>query len=204
MRGDAHPLIEWGVACSPLPGQKQSGDLHLVKPSPTGVLVGVVDGLGHGREAAAAAKIAVSHLENYAHEPVFSLVQRCHRALIGTRGAVMSLALFDRTGHFITWIGVGNVLGLLFHVDGRQKPGIDSLIQRGGVVGYQMPPLKPSNVPVLRNDLLILATDGIKRGFVPGLKLDGSPQQVADHILAKHFKGTDDGLVLVARYVGDA
>jgi hypothetical protein len=29
-----------------------------------------------------------------------------------------------------------------------------------------------------------------------------SPQQIADRILKRHFKGTDDALVLVARYVG--
>jgi len=29
-----------------------------------------------------------------------------------------------------------------------------------------------------------------------------TPQQIADHILAEDSKGTDDSLVLVARYLG--
>jgi len=36
------PLIEWGVATLALPGEAQSGDLHLVQPAGTGVLVAVV------------------------------------------------------------------------------------------------------------------------------------------------------------------
>ena len=45
-------LIEWGVATLALPGEAQSGDRHLVKPVGSTVLVAVVDGLGHGAEAA--------------------------------------------------------------------------------------------------------------------------------------------------------
>src|SRR5216684_973838 len=50
------PLIEWGVATLALPGEAQSGDRHLVKPVGSSVLVAVVDGLGHGAEAATAAQ----------------------------------------------------------------------------------------------------------------------------------------------------
>jgi hypothetical protein len=34
--------------------------------------------------------------------------------------------------------------------------------------------------------------------------LSDSPQQIADHIFAQHGRGTDDALVLVAHYVGQA
>jgi len=49
-------LIWWGVAERALPGQTVSGDKYLVKPLADGVLLAVVDGLGHGGEATAAAK----------------------------------------------------------------------------------------------------------------------------------------------------
>src|SRR5213593_3297932 len=89
-------LIEWGVATLALPGESQSGDLHLVKQLGTGALVAVVDGLGHGAEAASAAKAAVAALERHATESPAPLLERCHRALKGTRGAVMSVAVFTR------------------------------------------------------------------------------------------------------------
>jgi len=55
-------LLEWGVAELVLPGQTESGDRYLVTPTPEGGLVAVVDGLGHGAEAAEAAKGAVRSL----------------------------------------------------------------------------------------------------------------------------------------------
>src|SRR2546425_324718 len=93
----APPLIEWGVAGLALPGEARSGDLHLVKPVGTGVLVAVVDGLGHGAEAASAAQAAVAALERHATESPVPLIERCHRALQGTRGAVISMAGLRRS-----------------------------------------------------------------------------------------------------------
>src|SRR5437764_15254403 len=106
-------LIEWGVATVALPGEAQSGDRHLVKPVGTGVLVAVVDGLGHGAEAATAAQAAVAALERHATESPIALIERCHRALKGTRGVVMSVALFARPERSMTWRGVGHVRGRL-------------------------------------------------------------------------------------------
>jgi len=57
-------------------------------------------------------------------------------------------------------------------------------------------------VPVAPGDLLIFATDGIREGFAEGLPTDATPQQLADQILARSGKGTDDALVVVARYAG--
>jgi negative regulator of sigma-B (phosphoserine phosphatase) len=199
---DATAVIDWGVAGSPLAGEAESGDLHLVKPIPTGVLVAVVDGLGHGAEAAMAARTAVATLDQHARESVLALVQRCHHALGRTRGAVMSLAHFDYRAGIMTWLGVGNVEGVLLHADGSERPARASLLTRGGIVGQEVPPLRAVTVPVFAGDTLLLASDGIKRGFADDLPVDASPQQWADRILASHRKGTDDALVLVARYLG--
>jgi len=119
---DASIVIDWGVASSALPGQTQSGDLHLVKPVATGVLLAVVDGLGHGAEAATAARTAVTTLDEHASESVLALLQRCHWALKGSRGVVMSLAFADRQQNQLTWAGVGNVECMLFHADRAMAP----------------------------------------------------------------------------------
>src|SRR5260370_23541123 len=92
---DAPLGIDWGVAARALPGESESGDRHLVQPIPNGVLLAAVDGLGHGAEAAAAARTAVDLLARYAHESLVSLVNRCHQGLLNTRGVVMSLAALN-------------------------------------------------------------------------------------------------------------
>jgi len=199
-------LIDWGVASRALPGEAQSGDLHLVKQVGTGALVAVVDGLGHGAEAATAARAAVAALERHATESPVPLVERCHRALQGTRGVVMSVAVFSRSDRSMTWLGVGNVEGLLLYGDGAARSGSPraGLVTRGGIVGSELPRLHPVVLPVASGDTLIFATDGIREGFADGLSPEASPQQLADQILARHGKGTDDALVLVARYLGGA
>jgi serine/threonine protein phosphatase PrpC len=196
------PFIEFGVAFSTIPGESVSGDLHLVKTFSDGVLVAAVDGLGHGDEAAIAAKMAVATMEQHAKESVVSLVNLCHTALLRTRGVVMTVALLDGRQEALTWLGVGNVEGTLLREDAGANTARESVLLRGGVVGYQLPPLRPSVFPLVPQDTLILATDGIESGFAGGLKLSDPPQKIADHILAKHYKGTDDALVLVVRYLG--
>src|SRR6266568_1077231 len=129
------PLLHWGVATLALAGQRESGDLHLVKPVDGGAVVAVVDGLGHGEEAAFAAKTAVRTLERYVHEPTLSVLQRCHEALKGTRGVVLSLASFDATRGTMTWLGVGNVEGVLQHADWSERSARATLVTRGGIVG---------------------------------------------------------------------
>ncbi len=199
---DTTSLVHWGVATLALAGQRESGDLHLVAPVEHGVLVAVVDGLGHGEEAAAAAKLAVQTLEQFVHEPPLSLVQRCHAALRGSRGVVMSLASFDAHRAAMTWIGIGNVEGLLHHARWAEQSARASLVTRGGIVGLELPAVQAAVVPVEPGDTLVLATDGIRTGFADDISVGEEPQRLADHVLSRYGKGTDDALVLVARYVG--
>src|SRR5512145_2579545 len=109
--------IQCGVVLKAMSGYAESGDQYLVKDVPGGVLVAAIDGLGHGEKAAVAAKAAVATLEQYPQEPLPALVNRCHKRLIGTRGVVMSLALVDFTNRSLTWVGVGNVHGVLLRAD---------------------------------------------------------------------------------------
>src|SRR2546426_9384260 len=131
----APALMEWGVASIALPGEAESGDRHLVKPVGTGVLVAVVDGLGHGAEAAAAAQAAVAALERHATESPVPLIERCHRALQGTRGVVMSVAVLGRPDRSMTWLGVGDRerYHVYEHCPARTGGPRASLVPRGGI-----------------------------------------------------------------------
>ena len=196
-------LLEFGVATLTLPGESESGDEYLVKYYKSGVLVAVVDGLGHGSEAAGAARLAVRTLRQHAGETAISLVKQCHAALPGTRGVVMSLACFSSSDDTMTWVGVGNVEGLLMRADPRAAPNHESLLLRGGVIGGTMSALRATVLPISRGDTLVFATDGVGHDFTEAVSLDDSPQAVADRVMKTHGKDTDDALVLVARYVGN-
>jgi len=197
-------IIEWGSASLTLAGEVESGDKHVVKVFPHGALLAAMDGLGHGEEAAAAANRAVRFLQTSENESLISLLKRCHERLRSTRGVVISLAAFNAVDETMTWVGVGNVEGVLLRADPAVNPGCESLVLRSGVVGSRLPQLHAAIVPVMRGDTLVFVTDGIRSEFTQCLALGDGPQQLADRILAQYAKGTDDALVLVARYVGEA
>jgi serine phosphatase RsbU (regulator of sigma subunit) len=193
------PPVEFGVATFVLPGQSASGDHHLVAGKNDTFLIAAVDGIGHGAEAASAAKAAISVLECAVEEPVISLVERCHQKLRGTRGIVLSLASLDTRHGMMTWLGVGNVRGVLLRAaTGKEKPR-EELLLRGGVVGSQLPPLQATVLPFAWDDTLVFATDGIHGDFSETLSVRESPQRAAERILEKYATAMDDALVLVAR-----
>jgi len=176
--------------------------LHAVVPGAQNILVAAIDGLGHGREAALAARTAASVLKKRGDEPLTQLMQRCHEELRHTRGVVQSMALFEPRTATMTWLGVGNVEGVLFRAEGCSGTRRDSLILRGGVVGYQIPPLRPAKLHVAAGDVLVFATDGVRSGFSACYPENPDAQQAADAILAEFGKETDDAMVLVVRYLG--
>jgi negative regulator of sigma-B (phosphoserine phosphatase) len=207
MRGPERPILEWGaagVALSEQGAAPESGDVDVVAHFPDGALVALIDGLGHGAEAAFAARTAAQLLRQHASEPVLDLVQRCHNALRTTRGVVMTLASFDTRKSSMTWIGVGNVEGVLLRASsGKDRPR-EAVVSRGGIVGYQLPPLRAAVLPISPGDTLIMATDGVRDGFMHGVIREHTPQAIADSSLARYRKESDDALVVVARYVMDS
>lgn len=195
-------FLRWAVASRPSPGEESSGDMSVVAPLPDGALVGVIDGLGHGVQAAKAAEEASATVRGCAGDTLEAIISRCHEALKGTRGAVMTLAQFNRTAETLTWTGVGNIEGRLWPaVPGpallRQSPPL-----RGGVVGHSLPRLSSTVLHLSRGDLMILSTDGISNDFHDEFRLEGTVQQIADNILEEYWTAHDDALVLVARYLG--
>lgn len=196
-------VIDWAVAERARPGQAESGDRSLAMATAEGALVAVVDGLGHGSEAADVAKTAVGSLERHASEPIIGQLRHCHGALGGTRGAVVSLAAFAARDESMTWLGVGNVEGLLLRGGATMSPPRETLLLRGGVVGVHLPSLTVALVPVTRGDTLILATDGVRSDFLnQTLPYRDPPQRLADHLLRRWGSASDDALVLVVRYLG--
>src|SRR5262245_29326791 len=196
------PLIEWQVATRPARGESLLGDAHLVQPFDGGVLLAVVDGLGHGAEAGAAACAAIEVFKRHPNHSVISLLRQSHEALLRTRGAVMTLATLNSPGDTVTWIGVGNVEGRLLRGDQLDNRSCECAPLRGGVVGYRLPAPHASVVSVSPGDLLIFATDGIHAGFdvdvAPGDPVDLIAERTIDHF----YKGYDDALVLAVRYLG--
>jgi hypothetical protein len=165
-----------------------------------GVLVAAIDGLGHGDGAAETSAGAGRILEQHAEEPLERLMTRCHEGLRTSRGAVIGLARFLPTGS-MHWLAVGDAEGVV--VAGAENGDrVRSLPQHRGIVGLNLPPLRPEHVDLSEGDLV--ATDGVHPdGLRRGLARS-TPQWLANDILARSARANDDALVLVVRYTGSA
>jgi serine/threonine protein phosphatase PrpC len=192
--------LEWSTAAATMPGETVSGDRHWAGPVANGMIFAVIDGLGHGRAAAAASKIAVAMLQRYADDPLIELLHRCHESLRATRGVAMSLAKFNTADSVLTWIGVGNVEGALLHL--KPELACDKLLLRNGVVGSHLPLLRAEELPIRPGDILTMVTDGVTTEHPMRVAMNAKIESVADGILASARKSNDDALVLVARYRG--
>ena len=191
--------LDWGIATRALPGETENGDNYLVVRTADGWLLVVADGLGHGPQAAIASSIFIEVLCRHIEETPLNLIRLGHEALIGTRGIACTIMSINSKQSLLSWIGVGNVEGVVCH----QSPaavGTEYVTLRGGVVGYRLPALHLSHLRLLDGDILALATDGIASDFVKHISALHSPEVLASRILNSYAKPVDDALVLIARW----
>jgi hypothetical protein len=191
--------VEWAAARAVAHGQCDSGDEYCVRSFGSRTVVAVLDGLGHGSAAARVAQQGVRLVEQVDTPDVMTIVRKCHDGLRGSRGVVMSVAMFDAPTDTMTWLGVGNVYGTLWCPRSSSRR---TLLLRGGLVGDALPRLQGSVMPVTEGDILVIATDGVGREIEDRLLHGVSLQAIAERILTRCSTGDDDALALVARYRG--
>jgi negative regulator of sigma-B (phosphoserine phosphatase) len=196
--------IEWAAKARPRPGEQVCGDRPIaVEVGGNGALVGVLDGLGHGAKAATAAARGVEVLRGARAEPLEELIQLCHRALSGTRGAAMTLARIDFRADSMRWVGVGNVTANLV---AKHPAGVEvrsSARLAGGIIGYRIPEVVASQeVPIRPGDLLVIASDGIAEDHLDNIDFAAPAVTIAEQIVRNHSRDDDDALVLTARHRG--
>jgi phosphoserine phosphatase RsbX len=185
------------IAARPHPREIVNGDSWSVDWHEGLCRVSVIDGLGHGPEAAHAAERARALLRAYPDlDPIQSLEQ-CHRELKSTRGAAIAVVSIDPVRAKLTFAGIGNVEARLWQ-DGQ----VQRFASVRGIVGRPPRRARPLHAELTSGWLFLLHTDGIKRSYErdsdPQWHID-DPQRLADDILARGARPTDDATVLVAR-----
>ena len=183
-------------ATRPYPRETANGDAWHVDRLEHTTRIALIDGLGHGPDAALAAQRAVVCLRNYPDLSPSDALRVCHAALSGSRGAALSIALVDSYTRRLTYAGVGNVEALLWVAGRQSRP-----IAYRGIIGATLPTLRSSEHDLGDAWILLLHTDGISsRLDPPSLPEFGmrAHQQLADAALARWGRTSDDATVVVA------
>ena len=135
--------------CQPHPSEVICGDAWTTIPGEEWTRVVVVDGAGHGEPAAEAASLALKSLRDSARETLTDALQRCHRALHGSRGAAVSVV--EIAGEKLEFAGVGNVDCRLVTPTSEHR-----LVPQRGIMGVVMPSIRPLTMPLGPADWAIL------------------------------------------------
>ena len=99
------------------------------------------------------------------------------------------------------WTGVGNVEARFMRAGDGPDARYDSPVVLGGVVGYNLPQVRVSTIPLEPGDAVVLATDGVAADYSASIA-SGSRPAARRADLERHGKGTDDALAVVVRYLG--
>ena len=193
--------VSIGVATRPHPAERENGDAWVVHQQENVWRVAVIDGLGHGPEAAFAAQAAVQALDAKPTAEPAAAIYTCHAALVGTRGAALSVARIDLEAARLTYAGIGNVEAHLWQGGSRQRP-----ISYRGIVGSVMRTVRSFEIPLDGPWLLALHSDGLSTRLeipAPGDAWN-DPQALADALLAQWARPSDDATVVVLVHVPPA
>ena len=187
-----------GVVCLPLAGEQACGDAWSAIDAGGCTTLLVVDGLGHGPEAARASQAAITLTEAAATaELPAALMGRLHAALRGTRGAAVAIARVDFRAAELLFAGVGNIAAAIHESDSRRH-----LVSHNGIVGSNLPQVQGFRYRWGADSLLILHSDGIAAKWdlkqYPGLVFR-HPSLVAGVLFRDFARANDDATLLVMR-----
>jgi anti-sigma regulatory factor (Ser/Thr protein kinase) len=179
-------------------GETECGDGWAFKATSTGGLIVVVDGLGHGPQAAKAARAALETFDNApAAITLVELMTRVHEALRPTRGAAVAIAAIDRMEQKLRFCGLGNISGVVV-----APAGTKHLVSHNGTAGHELRRLQEFVQPWPIGSMLLLHSDGIATHWrledYPGLA-DRSPALIAGVLYRDFNRGRDDATVAVVR-----
>ncbi len=193
----SRPALDVAFVNRPCRGELMSGDGTFVSDFDGGVLIGILDGLGHGKEANHAAKTAIRTLRDIGGADLRLIISKLDERLRGTVGAAVGLCWVDLKLGQLWYAGVGNTV---FRTEGDRPIRLQSV---AGTVGANPRAPKVESAHLPRDGVLILYTDGIS----DRASFDDYPQiryqttsTIAETIVTRYGKSHDDATCIVGRY----
>jgi anti-sigma regulatory factor (Ser/Thr protein kinase) len=192
---DANDLV--GAVEIAKAGEQACGDAWAMHRDAAQCTLFMVDGLGHGSEAALAANEAVSQFQRSRTEMPADIVQAVHLAMRHTRGGAVAVASIDFAASTVVYAGLGNIAALLATPGGQLR----RMVSLNGTAGHNARKIQSFEYPC-GDGLLIMHSDGIGSSWTlqayPGFaRLH--PMLLAGLLMRDHSRGRDDATVVVAR-----
>ncbi len=192
--------LAFGVLNTPLAGEEVCGDSWAIEEPEGRPTVLVVDGLGHGPQAAEAAREAVAVFRETAAMGPAEVIRAAHSALRATRGAAIAVARLDRDREEVRYAGVGNISGLVLNPADEVRRA--SMVSHNGTAGHTIRKIQEFTYPWLSGSLLVMYSDGLGTQWQVSryAGLGACHPGLVAGVLYRDFKrARDDTTVVVAR-----
>ncbi|MGV9880104.1 SpoIIE family protein phosphatase [Streptomyces sp. NPDC003006] len=187
------PAADIGALCLPASGEEMCGDGYAVVEDGGNWTGLVIDGLGHGPDAAAASRRAVRTFLSCADAPLRDVLDALHSALRHTRGAAATTV---RVGSGRAELcGVGNIRVATLSARGVHQ----QLTGQAGIVGYNLPVPRSRFLDLSECTAVVLHTDGIDHRWTHDPapdRLTLPPTLLAASLAHTHRRHRDDATVL--------
>jgi len=192
--------FQYSVKCVPYRDEPQAGDGVYIAEVENGLLVTIIDVLGHGAKAACLAREIEQFLGEVGSTDIDWLMRQVHQFLLGSLGAAMTMVFFDSEKLKGYGLGVGNTLIRQLGDGGR------SYQAQAGIVGELLPHLKIFEFDFAGEDTFLFTTDGVKENISqPELEhANGKAlEYLTSYFINSFSKPFDDATVIVVRYSDD-
>jgi len=191
------PAPELGAICVAKAGELACGDAWATAADGSACSLLVVDGLGHGTEAARAARTATEVLAKHPTAGPSELLHLAHLTLASTRGGAAAVARFNTLKEQGTFAGVGNIAARIEAGDQRRQ-----LVSHNGTLGHTLRKVQEFSFDFPAAAALILHSDGLSGHWAladyPGLVAKHSGL-IAGVLYRDHDRGRDDVTVVVIK-----
>lgn len=186
-----------GRALRPVAGEVVCGDQVGCWSADGRLRLALADGLGHGREAHAAAVAVMAQVSGSLGMPLTDVFVRCDHALRSTRGVALAVAEIGPGACGILHAAVGNIRTLVIQGGRLRRLG-----GARGIVGAGFVGLHAEHLPIVPGDWLVMFSDGIRENapIAEGLAGEDAADAVAERLLARWARDDDDAALLVYRH----
>lgn len=153
----------------------------------------LVDGLGHGVNAARASEMALSQASASREASPRELLKSIDGAIRNSRGAAMTIIEVDTAKGTLVHAGIGNVRAAIV------GDPVTRFEARPGIVGTGVSAMSAETATWRDGDLLVLWTDGIPAYLELGPEhrgLGGDPERLAESLIKTVATGRDDAAIV--------
>lgn len=181
------------------PGEDVCGDAWAWRRDRHSQIVIVADGLGHGPEAAAAARTAVEFLPRANGAKPIDLLEAVHNGIRHTRGAAVGIAELNQETRTVVFAGLGNIAARICESDTSSR----HLVSMNGTAGMETRTrFRDFTYPWPEGSILILHSDGLTGRWEmnPYPRLLHHDLGVICGVLLRDFsRGNDDATVVAVK-----